>query len=145
MKRHALFGVIVGLLSAADKEEAGKVDLKKMTGAWTMVSGEEEGKQLPKKTVKAARLTIKGDEHTVKVGEDTMKGTHKLDPTKKPKTIDVEDTEGPFKDKTLLGIYQFRDDEFSVCFAAPGKERPTEFTTKSGTGHMSHVWKRQKK
>jgi hypothetical protein len=59
------------------------------------------------------------------VGNDTMKGTHKLDPTKKPKTIDVQDTEGSFKDQTLLGIYRILDDEFSVCFAAPGKERPS--------------------
>src|SRR5690349_15928285 len=131
MKRHALLVMIVGLLIAADKEEAAKEDLKKMTGTWTMVSGAEDGKQLPKKTVKAAMLRIKGEEHTVKVGDDTMKGTHKLDPTKKPRTIDVQDTEGPSKDKTLRGIYQFKDDEFSVCFAAPGKERPSEFTTKS--------------
>lgn len=145
MTRHALLVVIVGLLIAADKDDAAKEDLKRMTGTWTMASGEQDGKQLSKKTLTAARLRIKGEAHTVHVGEDTMKGTHKLDPTKKPKTIDVQDTEGPFKDMTLLGIYQFKDDEFSVCFAAPGKERPSEFTTKSGTGHIFHIWKRQKK
>jgi uncharacterized protein (TIGR03067 family) len=114
MKRQALLVVIVGLLIAADKDDAAREDLKKMTGNWTMVRGEQDGKQLSTKTVKAARLRIKGEEHTVKLGNDTMKGTHKLDPTKKPKTIDVQDTEGPFKDQTLLGIYRILDDDFSL-------------------------------
>ena len=55
------------------------------------------------------------------------------------------DTEGPFKGKTTLGIYKLEGDEFTVCFAPPDKDRPKEFTTKSGTGVLVHVWKRQKK
>jgi hypothetical protein len=46
-KSTALLVVIVGLLIAADKEDNAKEDLKKMTGTWTMVSGEQDGKQLP--------------------------------------------------------------------------------------------------
>lgn len=55
------------------------------------------------------------------------------------------DTEGPFKGKTTLGIYKLEGNQFTVCFAPPGKERPTEFSTTSGTGQFIHVWKRQKK
>ena len=144
MRRHALPVVIVGLLIAADKEGAAKVDLKKMTGTWTMVSGEEEGKQLPKKTVKAARLRIKGEEHTVKVGEDTMKGTHKLDPTKKPKTIDAFASEGDLKDKPMPGIYEVEGDTMRVCFAQPGKDRPTEFRAPEGSGRVLITYQRLK-
>jgi uncharacterized protein (TIGR03067 family) len=86
-----------------------------------------------------------GDKHTVKVGEVTIIGTHKLNPSKKPKEIDASDTEGPFKGKTVLGIYKLEKGEFTVCFSPPGMDRPKEFTTNSGTGAMLHVWKRQKK
>jgi uncharacterized protein (TIGR03067 family) len=79
----------------------------------------------------------------VSVGSDKMVSAHHLDPTTKPKSIDAKATAGPYKDKTLLGIYRLRGDEFTVCFAAPGKERPKNFTTKSGTGTFVHVWKRQ--
>jgi uncharacterized protein (TIGR03067 family) len=108
-----------------------------------MASGEEKGKVLPEKTVKGALLTLTGDKHTVKVGDDTIIGTHKLDPTKSPKQIDTTDTEWPVKGKKL-GIYKLEQNQFTVCFAPPDKDRPKEFTTKSGTGTILHVWKRQK-
>ena len=146
MKLHVLFVLSVGLLIAANSSggDADKMELKKLEGTWGMVSGEAKGEKLPESTVKSAKLTIVGDKHTVKIGEDTIIGTHKLDPTMKPKAIDAMDTEGPFKGKTIFGIYKVENGVFTVCFAPPGKDRPTEFTTKSGTGELFHVWKLKK-
>ena len=46
----------------------------------------------------------------------------------------------------MLGIYEFiEEDQYRVCFAVAGKERPTSFTTKPDSGHILHVWKRMKK
>jgi uncharacterized protein (TIGR03067 family) len=122
-----------------------KEDLKKLEGVWKLVSGEKDGKIIDDATLRTARLVIKGDTHTVKVGEDSFIGTHKVNPDQKPKAIDAMDTEGTYKGKTSLGIYEIKGDEFKVCFAPPGKERPKEFTSKSGTGNMVHVWKRETK
>jgi uncharacterized protein (TIGR03067 family) len=146
MKLHVLFVLSVGLLIAANSSggDAAKGELKKLEGTWGMVSGEAKGEKLPESTVKSAKLTIVGDKHTVKIGEDTIIGTHKLDPTKKPKSIDAMDTEGPFKGKTTFGIYKVENGVFTVCFAPPGKDRPTEFTTKAGTGELLHEWKLKK-
>ena len=146
MKQLALMVVTAGLLIAADApdEDKAKADLKKFEGTWVLVKGEQEGKPIPEDVLKDAKLVIAGNVHTVKVGEDTFKGTHKVDPTKKPRQIDATDTEGRFKDKTILGIYKIKGYQFTVCFAPPDKDRPKEFTTKSGTGHILHVWKRAK-
>src|ERR1041385_2688810 len=84
--RRSLMLVVVGLLLGADKP---KDETKDLDGTWVMVSGEEEGKKLSDETGKKARLVIKGNEHTVRVGSDILKGTHKVDPGKKPKTIDA--------------------------------------------------------
>ena len=145
MKRHAMLLVTVGLLAGAALGQDAAQELKKLEGAWVMVSGEEKGQKLSDESVKKAKLAMQGDKHTVKVGKDTIIGTHKLDPSKKPKEIDAMDTEGPFKGKAPLGIYKLEGDEFTVCFALPGKDRPKEFTTKSGTGEILHVWKKEKK
>jgi uncharacterized protein (TIGR03067 family) len=142
MKRYALLALAAGLLVGADDP---KDELKKLEGTWTMASGEKDGKALAEQAIKGAKLVFKGDQHDVKVGDDIFKGTHKVDPSKKPKTIDATDSEGPFKGKTVHGIYEVDGDTFKVCFAAPGKDRPKEFSTKSGTGHILHVWKREKK
>ena len=118
-------------------------DAKNFEGTWTMVKGEQDGKPLDPETIKTAKLIVRGNHHTVIVGNDKMVGTHHLDPTTKPKSIDVKDTEGPYKGTTLLGIYQLNGDEFTVCFPASGKERPKKFTAKAGTGNLMHTWKRQ--
>jgi uncharacterized protein (TIGR03067 family) len=145
MKLQVLVVLSVGLLIAANSLGGdAKTDLKKLEGIWSMVSGEAKGEKLPEATVKGAKLTIVGDKHTVKVGEDTLVGTHKLDPATKPHSIDAMDTEGPYKGKTVHGIYKIEKGVLTVCFAPPGKDRPKEFSTKSGTGEFLHVWKLNK-
>jgi uncharacterized protein (TIGR03067 family) len=133
------------LLAAAPKEDPAREDLKKLEGNWVLAAGIDEGTKLSAETLKGARLTFKGDHHTVVLGDNTYKGTHKLDATKKPKTIDINDTEGPFKGKTVYGIYEVTADEFRICLAVPGKDRPKNFTSKEGSGHHLHTWKRAKK
>ena len=54
-------------------------------------------------------------------------------------------TEGPTKGQTHLGIYELDGDTVKFCFAAPGKERPTDFTAKASSGRTASVWKRDKK
>jgi uncharacterized protein (TIGR03067 family) len=147
MKRCALLVVTAVLLVAAEeaKDDASSKDLKKLTGTWTLASGVNDGEKMSEKELEGSKLVIDGDKHDVKVGETTYKGTHKLDASKKPKTIDIMDTEGPFKDKTVLGIYKFDGKQFTICFAASGKDRPKGFSAKAGSGQHLHVWKRMKK
>lgn len=143
MKLQALLVVSVGLLLAAQSGGGdASSDSKKLQGTWKMVSGEKDGKEIPEDVIKSARLVIKGDKHYVKVGEELFVGTHKLDATTKPKSIDAMDTEGPGKGKTMLGIYEIKGDEFKVCFGEPDSPRPKKFTSKNG---FIHVWKRVKK
>src|SRR5436189_4247036 len=113
MKRSALLVLVVGFLVAADDAND---ELKKLEGSYTMVSSEQKGEKLPEETVKTATLVMEGDKHTAKVGTVTIVGTHKVDPSKKPATIEASDTEGPFKGKTRLGIYKLEGDQFTFCF-----------------------------
>ena len=136
-----LLVVVAGLLLAGDAKDD---DLKKLEGSWTMVSGEEDGTPLAADVVKAARLTIAGDQHDVTVGANTFKGTHKLDPGQKPKAIDASDTEGPFKGKTKPGIYETDGDTFKICFSIKGDDRPKAFDSKAGSGNLVHIWKKKK-
>ena len=43
----------------------------------------------------------------------------------------------------MHAIYEFvGEDRYRICFAPPGKYRPTGFATRPGSGHLLHVWKR---
>jgi uncharacterized protein (TIGR03067 family) len=135
--------MLLGSVSLGGGDQVNK-ELMKLEGKWILLKGENDGKTLTEEDMKDSLLVIVGNKHTVKVGDTKIVGTHKVDPTGRPKTIDAMDTEGPFKDKTVLGIYEIQGDTFTVCFAPPGKPRPLEFTTKSGKATIYHTWQRQK-
>jgi hypothetical protein len=53
-------------------------------------------------------------------------------------------TEGFTKGKKQLGIYELEGGTFKSCFAAPGNERPADFTSQPGDHRTVSVWKRDK-
>ncbi len=144
MKRHAWLVLVVGLLLAADdpKDEV-KKEQDKLKGTWTVESSERKGQA--SEEGKDAEVTFEGDKITVKTAEGKEhKGTYKIDPTKKPKTIDITPSGGDNKDKVHLGIYELDGDTLKVCYNHPDKERPTAFSTKADSEEVLYVLKRKK-
>ena len=143
MRIHPLLLLPVGLLIATDtkNDDASKKELKKLSGTYVMVSGESRAEKLSEERIKEAKMIVEGEKYTATFGGDAVTGTLKVDPTKTPKEIDATDSEG----KTILGIYKFDKEQFTVCFAPPDKERPKEFSVKAGTGDFIHVWKKMAK
>jgi uncharacterized protein (TIGR03067 family) len=78
-------------------------------------------------------------------GKVVARGTSKIDPTSKPRAIDLTQTEGQGKGKTSRGIYEVEGDTRKVCIAEAGKERPTTFSSPADSGHILAVFKRLKK
>jgi uncharacterized protein (TIGR03067 family) len=127
------------------EQEAAKKELALLEGEWSMVSGEIAGQPLPDSYLKGSKRIVKGNETTVTIGGQLFfKATTAIDPSKQPKTIDYTMTDGPTKGKTQYGIYELTGDTVRFCFSAPGKERPTDYTTKAGDDRTSSVWKKAK-
>ncbi len=139
-----LFGICcLGTALGADDV---KKEMALLEGDWSMVSGEAGGQALPAEMVKTGKRVAKDGETAITFGERVyFKAKYTVDPTKKPKAIEYTMTEGPTKGKTHLGIYEVNGDTVKFCFAAPEKDRPTEFTAKEGSGWTLSVWKRDKK
>ncbi len=142
-----LVSVIAALvLVAAAGARDDKKEMAKLEGEWTMVSGEASGMSMPREMVKTGKRVARDGETTISFGGRLyFKAKFRIDPSKKPKTIDYTMTEGPTKGKTHLGIYKLDGDTVTFCFAAPDKERPTDFTAKEGSKRTLSVWKREKK
>jgi uncharacterized protein (TIGR03067 family) len=150
MTRYIVTALVGGLLLAADAptEDAAKKDREALQGAWRPVSSEMGGKDQTAEA-KEHLLVFEGDSFTVKKGDEVrVKGTFKLDPSKKPKAIDMTITESrrdQDKGKEMHGIYELGKDTLKWCTAEPGgKDRPKEFATKEGTRLMLVTLKKEK-
>jgi len=153
MRWHTLIALTVSLtlallLTATEpQDDAAKQELKVFQGTWVLVSAERDGKKVSGEG-KQIKLAITGTKYSLTEESSAVighRGTFLLDPARKPKATDVTVTEGPDKGKTFLGIYELSADDYKVCFAPPGKERPKEFASAPGSGHILQVWKREKK
>jgi uncharacterized protein (TIGR03067 family) len=110
-----------------------------------MVSGSADGQPTPDSMRKQMKRVCKGDETTTTMGGQIfLKAKITLDPSKQPKTIDYQMTDGFSKSKTQLGIYEVEGDTFKACFGKPGAERPADFTSQPGDGRTLSVWRREK-
>jgi uncharacterized protein (TIGR03067 family) len=141
-------GVFLGLFPASPvraDDRGAKNDLDKLQGHWVVIASTADGRKTAMGKIRIER-TIEGKNYTVTIhnGDDelVLGGTIKLDPTKKPRTIDATRTDGSDQGKAMLGIYELEGDTQRVCFAPVGRERPTEFSSKAGTGHVLTIWKR---
>src|SRR5271166_4832816 len=105
MRLHPFLILVVVLSLAADapKDDAVKKELKKAEGTWVLTSGSDKDEKVADDILKSASLTLEGNKHTFMIGDQTIAGTHMVDPTAKPKTIDAAHMEGPFNGQTLLG------------------------------------------
>jgi uncharacterized protein (TIGR03067 family) len=140
--------VIVAMLAlvavSAAQDDAVRKDLDSLQGVWQCVSLDEGGKAVAEEQLKDFKLTFKGYKasHPGKDGK-TEQVTIKLDPSKKPKTIDMMLLTGADKGKTLLGIYAIEEDTLKICVAQPGRDRATEF--KAGKDIVLIALKREKR
>ena len=142
-----LIGLAVLVISQAwaEDSDATKKDMARLQGEWSMVSGSADGQPMPAQMVKQMKRVCKGNETTTTMaGQIYIQANITLDPSKKPKSIDYDMTGGFTKGQKQLGIYEVDGDTFKACFARPGAERPTDFTSKPGDGHTLSVWKREK-
>jgi uncharacterized protein (TIGR03067 family) len=145
-----LLFVCLGLLLggvAFGREDAAK-DREKLQGLWQAVHLEYQGKKAPPKEVEMFVIRIKGDKLTFGPGADDRTSTFFLDPTKKPKAMDLRPEDGPAKGKRLpVAIYAIEGDTLKLCLDKEDKGggRPKEFKTRAGDGLALLVFKRVKK
>ena len=153
--RRSIGLLVVGVLLAAittiavagdAKDAAIKKDRKKIEGTWRVVAFEVDGNKGTEEDAKKLTVVNGADGTWSLHSEDKEmnKGTSTIDPTKKPKTIDFTITEGEGKGHQHLGIYELGEKTRKLCFASPGKERPTEFSSTPGCGQILVTFEREK-
>jgi uncharacterized protein (TIGR03067 family) len=142
----AILGLVGAGAAAPDepKKSAVEEELARFQGTWQLISAETDGKAMSEESVRSIQVSIKGNKHTVRFGDKVVVHdvSFEIDPSQSPRTVTDTLNEGPDKGKQILGIYKLEGDTLTSCTAPIGKDRPTEFTAKPGSGHTLRVFKR---
>jgi len=108
-----------------------------LQGVWNFVTGRRK-----------AQLFISGDHFTAKFSNgDVYLGTFDVDPTRKPKAMDMTVNEGPLKFKGVAAkaIYALDGEHLVWCPAEPGAtERPKAFPPTDSQEFLCIVFRREK-
>jgi uncharacterized protein (TIGR03067 family) len=142
-----LLALTFGAVAAPGKEKKeDKDDAKKMEGEWQVTDWVQGGTPLGAGALEGCTWTVKGDKYTFVLGGNTEEGTFKLDPAKKPATIDLDITAGNCKGNKQEGIYKIEGDTMTFCFNRPGAAgRPGDFkSTEDGDTFIVATLKRKK-
>jgi uncharacterized protein (TIGR03067 family) len=147
MKLHAMQKLLMALVTllflAADDSDPAQKELKTLEGTWTMIALEVEGQKVGEDRL-GSELVIKDGKYIVTARGKSHETAITLDPTQKPKHIDMVFAAGENKDKPHRGIYEIEGDTLRVCRSIdPEFSRPKEFATTPGTGLFMVVWKRR--
>jgi uncharacterized protein (TIGR03067 family) len=124
------------------RKRAGKVDaaaeMKTLEGNWKLTRKEYKGNLWPGVDRGKEGLFIDdGKIFWTRDGKEAggQRGNITIDPGSSPKTVDVEVTRGSSIGKTLLGVYELKDNKLTISWSEPGAEkRPTKFVTKMAKG-----------
>jgi uncharacterized protein (TIGR03067 family) len=127
-----------GFVIDNDKKE--KADAEKIQGTWKAVSVVDGGNE---RDTKGARVVFTESKVTITDDKRDVPGEYNLDPSKKPKWIDIT-----VDSRTMPGIYELDGDKLRICLneIAEG-ERPTAFESKGGSSpnDLLMVLEREKK
>ena len=137
----AMVAGITNMAVAGDAKELAKFD-----GTWALMSATLNGTVADPEECKLYLDTIKGGKAVTKYkGKDVATATYKLiDTTKTPTQIDLAVESGPAKGRMMKGIYKFDGNKLVTCFGGMGKDRPTAFESKKGSGTVLQTFEKQK-
>jgi len=119
----------------------GKKAVASLEGAYTIVSGERDGKAIPEAEIKGAvvRFTDGKIVGTDKDRKEFFAATYAVDAAKKPWKIDMKSIapakaspggDAPKDGMKASGLIKKEGDTLTIIYALPGGETPTAFKTK---------------
>jgi uncharacterized protein (TIGR03067 family) len=139
----AVFAAVCGLASAEDKTKPGDKP-PALNGSYTIVSGEENGKPIPKERIDGAIVvfTDKTIVGTDKDKKEFFSATYTIDSSKTPWVITMTDArrgakpddkkaddKKPAEKQSASGLIKVDGEMVTVIYALPGGKTPTEFKT----------------
>jgi len=140
----AIFLSILSLaISTTAIAEDKPADEKNIQGTWLPIKADLSGQPMKDEFLKKITLVLGSRTYEV-AAESIDKGTFTINPTAKPKTIDIMGVEGPNAGKRIYAIYEVHGDTLRICYGLGGSPRPAEFKSPVGSQYFLVTYKRKK-
>jgi len=135
--------LIIATVASAQGDDAQK-ELESLQGKWEVTKVIFDG--MATDNLKGVQTVFDKDKMSLIGAAGTREFRIKLDPTKKPRALDMTALDGEFKDKTNLAVYKMEGDLLNMCwFNEPGwNKRPTELSSTEGSKLLLVTLKRSK-
>lgn len=118
--------------------------LEKLQGEWSALELITSGKPLEQAWLPFGRRSHAGVETKVVFGGQTMVHAKvRLNETATPIEVDYLNLTGKGKGSISRGLFRWDGEEAVYCMAAPGGERPSDFSCDAGSGRTFSRWKRK--
>ena len=113
-----------------------------LAGEWSMGSCVMDGRPLETEFLKYGKRAASATEVTVTMGPQVMlRAAYRVDCSAVPHRMNYVLVYGPHKGKAQHGVYRLEGGTLETCFAAPGRERPADFSSTAGDGRTLTQWK----
>jgi uncharacterized protein (TIGR03067 family) len=133
--------LLVSLFVVADAKQDLQKEKARLRGTWVLTSFEIAGMKIQSEM----KLIFTNDKMAlVSKNGKPLASSYRINPSKKPATIDVVAPIGPMKGKINPGIYKVEGNSLTLCQGEPGQLRPTAFASKQGSPTILMVFKRAK-
>ena len=117
------------------REEKARIDRERLQGRWVALSGQ-----------RADQMYVEDDQFTLTFRNgDVYSGTLTLDPTQRPRAVDLQIEEGPshYVNKSSQAIYECDGDHLSFAPGRPGTDtRPRAFPPEVDVTQLCLVFRR---
>jgi RNA polymerase sigma factor (sigma-70 family) len=143
----ALLGVSAVLLAQAGNQadDNPNADRQRIQGTWKVVSVKDGGREPPPKEVEGATMMIAKDTLVLNLPDGKkLEATYHIDPSRKPRWIDVTDNRSK---RTMLGLYRLNQDDLTLVLDEGGERgRSTDFVSEQGSPNdLLMVLRRERK
>jgi uncharacterized protein (TIGR03067 family) len=113
-------------------------------GKWKVVRLEFRGIARDSSEVDRIKVHFTGERMIVRLDHDATEAFYRVDPSHRPRHIDVSHTDGPDRGHTFQGIYALDRDELRMCMDEGARKRPTDFVSAAGASITLIILRRER-